>query len=349
MGRRGRGMGGGGRSGGFSGGNRGGGFRPGLGGNRGRSGRGGNSGGFGNVGGFGSSGNRRHTRGFGGLGSMLPWFLLGRMGGGGRRRPGGGGGGGCGGFGCLLPLILMVVFGFLFSNNTNNNTTFQNEAQTEVRDSTVERQPIQEGLVNETNYYTDQANWIVNENELLEGLHHFYELTNIQPHVYITDNINGETNPDINAVQSFTDELYEELFTDEAHVLLVFFENDDYSQQVSYHTAVGTDAQQVFDEEAQNILFDYLDYYYFSDFSEEQYFSTSFEETANDIMNTSSGLFSSNGDSSEGGLLQNINWSSIGIGVVGFIFILGIIIFMMNRRQKSQEAEIIGKDDDMSF
>ena len=341
MGRRGRGMGGGGRSGSF-GGSRSGGFRPGVGGGRGRSGRG-QSGGFSgrNVGGFGGTGYRRS----GGLGSMLPWFLLGRMGGGRRY---GGGRGGCGAGGCLLPIIVMAIFGFLFMGGQNNSTT-QN-SHVDVRESTIQREPISEGLVNETSYYTDQVNWIVNDNELIPGLQHFYEKTNVQPHVFMTDNIDGETNPDINDVQMYTEELYDELFDDEAHALLVFFENDAYSQQVSYHTAVGKEAEKVFDDEAQEILFDYLDYYYFSDLSEESYFSTAFKDTADRMMDTSSGLFSSSASDSGDGLFSSLNWGSIGLGVIGFLAVLGIITFIMQRRQKSEEADIIGKDDDnLSF
>lgn len=341
MGRRGRGMGGGGRrSGGFSGGRRSGGSRRGIGGGRGRSGRGqaGRSTGR-NTGGFG--GGYRRRRGFG---SWLPWFMLGRMGGG--RRRGDRGGGGCGGCGCLLPIIVIAIFGFLFmgGQNSNNNITTQNN-QVSVRESTVEREPISEGLVNETSYYTDQANWIVNENELLPGLEYFYDETNIQPHLFITDSIDGETNPIFDDVEAYTHELYDQLFDDEAHLLVVFFENDAYDEQVSYHASVGEDAAQIFDDEAMNILFDYLDYYYTSDLSEEQYFSTVFEETADSMMDTSSGVFGSSDSSSDNG----INWGNIGTGVVITVAVIVIIVVIVQKRQQSEEAEIIDNDDDMSF
>lgn len=340
MGRRGRGMGGG-RSGGF-GGSRGGGFRPGVGGGRGRSGRGGrNTGGFGNSGGF---GYRRPRRGFG---SVLPWFLMGRMSGGGRRYGRGpGGGGGCGGCGCLIPLVFIVILGLVFAGNQSTNTVNQGEVQTEVRDSTIDRQPIDEGLVNPTPYYTDQANWITNEAQLTEGMEHFYEKTNVQPHLYLTEEIDGDVNPAIEEVQVFTQNLYDELFTDEAHALLVFFENDVYDEQVSYHMAVGQDAEEVMDEEAQNILFDYLDRYYFTDLTDEDYFSMAFEHTANDIMDTS--VFSSS-ESADTDSSAGINWLGIVGGVVIFLLVLGVITYFINNRQKAEEGEIIGKDDDMDF
>lgn len=337
MGRRGRGMGGG-RSGGFSGGHRAGGFRPGVGGGRGRSGRNRQPGGYGQVGGFGT-----RRSGMGGFGSMLPWFLLGRMGG--CRRYGGNnprGGGGCGGCGCLLPLLL-VVLGFFILRPNISTSNIGNNTQVEVRESTVDREPIAEGLVNETAYYTDNAYWITNENELIDGMQSFYEQTNVQPHVYITEEINGDPNPAIEDVQAFTENLYDELFTDEAHVLLVFFESDQYSEQVSYHTAVGNEAEAVFDNEAQNILFDYLDAYYYSNLREEAYFSQAFEHTADHIMGQSGGLFQSSTSDS------GINWSGIITGVLIFFGGLAIVIFLNNRRQKNKEAEIIDKDDDMTF
>lgn len=178
----------------------------------------------------------------------------------------------------------------------------------------------------------------------------------------MTEEINGETNPDIEQVQAFTDDLYDELFTDEAHLLLVFFESDNYSEQVSYHTAVGTDAQAVFDTEAQTILFDFLDHYYYSDLTDEEYFSRVFKETAEEMMGSSSALFglgsSSNSSSSESSGQETtsksssgINWLSIIGGVAIFLIILAVISFVMSNLQKSEEAEILDKkkDDDLDF
>ncbi len=229
---------------------------------------GGWGGGYGGYGGYGY-GRRRYNRG-GGCG------------------PGGCAGGGCGCLGPIIALVLiLVVFNFMWARvpGTNNTTAVQS---VQVNSSTIEREPIEAGLVNETPYYVDNLDWIRDERALEDGLRHFYDLTNVQPVVYITDNINGDPNPAPEAIDAFANEVYDELFTDEAHLLLVHFENYDYyNYEYSYHTVYGTQAKVLMDNEAEDILFDYLDYYYAMDpneVSEEEYFSGAFRDTAERIM-----------------------------------------------------------------
>jgi hypothetical protein len=276
---------GGGRGGGRSfGGSRGGGRRLGGGGSRGRGGRniggrgsrpGGNSGGYRRTGGF--WGPRPFFGGYGGYGGF------------GRRRYGRGGCGGCMGCGgCLPGLVFMIIILFIFNfawtlvPGTNNNTAVET---VQVNQSSREREPIEEGLVNETAYYEDELEWIRDPIELEDGLKYFYDETNIQPFVYITDNVDGDPNPTPDEIDAFANNLYDELFTDEAHLLLVHFENYDfYDYEFSYHLVTGSQAKVLMDTEAENILYDYLDYHYTRDISEEAFFSEAFKDTADRIM-----------------------------------------------------------------
>lgn len=279
---------GGSRGGGSSfGGSRGGGSRLGGGPSIGRGGSNRNTGG---GGGF----NRPAPRGryYGGIPPFLGGYGLGRSS---RRRRGynrgGGGCGGCAGGGCfssiLTILLLLVVFNFIWGMVPGNNSNSAIET-IQVNSSTIERKPIEKGLVNETDYYEDHLDWIKNPNELKKGLSYFYDKTNIQPFVYITDNIEGETNPDPAEIDAFANKLYDELFTDEAHLLLVHFENYDvYTYDYSDHTVYGSQAKVLMDDEAEEILFDYLNYHYRRDpstVSEEQVFSETFSDTADRMM-----------------------------------------------------------------
>ena len=289
MGRGGRG-GGGGRGGSFGGGSRGGGFggRGGsFGGNRGSgrtrtggsfgSGRnrgGSSSGGLGGV--FGNSRPRsrpvyRRRPSYGGMWGRPFW---------GRPRYGRGGGG-CGGAGCgcLTMVIFLLAVGMIFLFASGMISPSSSDS---VTPSTIEREPLDSGLVNETDYYTDQAGWIENHTTMLHGLRHFYNETGVQPHVYITDNINGEVNPSEDQFIDYAEGLYDELFTDEAHLLLVFFEPSpgDY---IYYYTP-GLQVRSVIDNEATDILSDYIDRYYYSNMSEAEFFSKAFEDAANRIM-----------------------------------------------------------------
>ncbi len=269
--------GGGGRSGGFSGGGRSsGGFTGGS-----RGGRSGSSGSSRSRGS--SSGYRGYS---GGRGFRTPMFVpVGSMG---RRNSsmnsGGGSGGGSGqrpaqggGSGCLTVFIIalvvviaLAVVGMLGSGGGS------------VKASTVQREALPAGAVTETAYFTDEPGWISNDSQLISGLKQFYEQTGVQPYLYIADRVNGRRNPTVSELQSFAEQKYSTLFTDEAHFLLVFCDNGEGGYACGY--SVGSQAKSVVDDEALGILADYLDRYYSDNMSDEQFFSTAFAKTAERMM-----------------------------------------------------------------
>lgn len=270
------GFGGGGSRGGGFGGGRGGGGR--MGGGFG-SGRGGGSSGGGLFGGGSSNrsgGNRRPGMGPIWLGS----------GGFGRRRYSPGGGGGCGFLGCgsiFTVLIFMFIMFTLFSSLGNFTGGGGDGGPTNITSSSVEREPLPDGAVDETDYYTDQLGWIGNHTQMVDGLQYFYNETGVQPHVYITNDINASGEPTLDDIETYANDRYDELFTDEAHLLLVFYEPVKNKYMTYYVT--GSQARSVIDTEAGDILLDYLDRnYYDSDLSDEEYFSQSFREAADRIM-----------------------------------------------------------------
>ncbi len=281
--------------GGFSGG----GFRGGggsFGGSRGGGGRsggsfGGGRGGSSSFGGglFGGSSNRSggsYTRPSGGgnsFGSSFFGAYLGSRMGGGSPRPSGGNnngpsGGGNGGCGCGTALIILVVIAIvvavLYSFNSGGS---------DIAKSTVAREPLPKNSVIETEYYTDELGWISSKTAMTSGLKHFYDKTGVQPYVYITDQVYGSNYPSSGDLQNYANDLYDELFKDEAHLLLVFFEYVP-SQYMDYYVT-GTQAKTVIDTEAGDILLDYIDkYYYDSALSEDEFFSKSFSDAADRIM-----------------------------------------------------------------
>ncbi|WP_205076473.1 hypothetical protein [Trichococcus alkaliphilus] len=192
---------------------------------------------------------------------------------------------GCG-LGCgmiaLVVIILVVVFGLIFSFNTGSSLSGSG-GNNEITLSTVEREPLPDGSVTETDYYTDTIGWIGNRSELTSGLKHFYEKTGVQPYLYLTDDINGSTNPSMEDLENFANEKYNELFADEAHLLLVFFEYQP-SMYMDYYV-VGTQAATVIDTEAGDVLLDYIDSYYYDDNkTDEEFFSDAFRDSADRIM-----------------------------------------------------------------
>ena len=178
----------------------------------------------------------------------------------------------------IAALIAVLVVVSLISSNSPNKS----HSKTGLTASTLRREPLPAGSVNETSYFTDTLGWIGNRTQLLSGLKHFYQKTGVQPHLYITDVVNGSHHPSPDDLDKFAHTLYDKLFTDEAHLLLVFFE---YGDGYMDRYVCGTQAKAVIDTEAGDILLDYLDRYYYDDrLTNEEFFSKSFAESADRIM-----------------------------------------------------------------
>ena len=274
-----------GRSGGSGGGHSGGGFSGG-----GRGGGGFSGGSFGGGGRSFGGGGRSSGGSFGG--GYRPGYGGGGFYPGGMRPPsGGGGGGGCGGCclgqGCLSVIIIVVVLFFIFavvggmvSTSGSSAVSSGSSSSSSIGKSTVEREALPMSASRETGYYTDEEDWFSRPSTLEKGLKYFYQKTGVQPYVYVVGSSHGTT---ISALQAFADEQYDRLFSDEAHYLLVFYDNGAGGYSWAY--SVGTQAKTIMDNEANEILADYIDRYY-SDgtITDEEFFSLSFEKTADRIM-----------------------------------------------------------------
>ena len=133
--------------------------------------------------------------------------------------------------------------------------------------------------VNVTSYYTDELDWINNSATLTEGMKYFFEKTGVQPYLYITDDVGGSF---YDYAETFANDKYDELFTDEAHLLLIFREKDDWYDT---YCLAGGSADSVIDSEARMILLDTIDeYYYDSSLDDNEFFSKSFKVAADKIM-----------------------------------------------------------------
>jgi hypothetical protein len=123
--------------------------------------------------------------------------------------------------------------------------------------------------------FTDHLGWIGNQTRLLSGLRTFHNMTGVRPHVYITGEINGSRNlPTMIQLTAFAEEKYLELFNDEAHLLFVFFEN--HQHEYAMYALPGNMARTVMDDEARDILMDYIQRHYYSNMTEEEMFSRAF-------------------------------------------------------------------------
>lgn len=168
----------------------------------------------------------------------------------------------------LLVLLLVVALGGGCSSAS-------------VPASTVERTSLPAGSVNETGYFTDEdGDWAHDPATLERGLRHFYEETGVQPYVYILPNGSVRSYQEL---QSIAQEKYDELFTDQAHFVLVFCDDGNGRFNAAYWAGAMTGS--VLDDEAINIFKAYLSQNYDDmSLSEEEIFSDAFADTADRIM-----------------------------------------------------------------
>lgn len=141
--------------------------------------------------------------------------------------------------------------------------------------STRKREKLNLNVSDKAGYVTDECHWIQNRTTFEKGLKSFYEDTGILPYVYIIDNVAGDYDPSTEKLEQFAEEQYEALFDDEGHILLVFW---DYGGAYEYTLWLGADTVDFMDTEACDILFDYLDYYYYQADTEDAFFAESFEK-----------------------------------------------------------------------
>lgn len=150
--------------------------------------------------------------------------------------------------------------------------------------STVNREPLlASASVESSNWYEDHVDWITNASTLTSGMKKFYKATGVQPYLILTDNVNGKGYELTDAeAEAYLEEVYDSLFADEGHLILLFMEYAD-SEYKEYIYA-GNLASSVIDLEAQEIIYDFVNYYYTSDLDDNSYFAVVFEKSAERIM-----------------------------------------------------------------
>lgn len=170
-------------------------------------------------------------------------------------------------------IIISVLFSLVRGSGGQNGDY--------ITKSTVNRSKLHLNLSDEAGYFTDTCGWIRNRTALEKGLKDFYDSTGILPYVYIINNVSGDYDPSTAKLEAFAESQYEELFEDEGHALLVFW---DYAGAYEYTLWLGADAAELMDTEACDILFDYLDYYYYYADTEEAFFADAFANAGERMM-----------------------------------------------------------------
>lgn len=224
----------------------------------------------------------------------------------------------------MLMLVLGIIFGAMSGGNGGISHTYTwsstKDSINGITKSTVERERLELKSSDAAGYYTDTCDWIRNETTLVNGLKKFYDRTGILPYVFIIDNVEGDYDPSTEKLEQFAEEQYAALFGDEGHILLVFW---DYGGAYEYTLWLGEDTLELMDREACDILFDYLDYYYYAADTEDAFFADSFADAGERIMtvNRSSGYY------------------VVRIGITA-VLVIGVIWFIKKRTEEKEEVTV---------
>ncbi len=213
--------------------------------------------------------------------------------------------------GCLLPVIVLIVFVLLAGKFFGRVSPSVPYADVSVYTSAVpvvseylteevipfEDNTVSPNLVSRTKldeslckpvavWYEDGAGLLTYASDGMQvekALQYFYEKTGVQPYLMLLSDIDGNTNPDWSAVEQHLYDRYIELFgTDEGHYILLYYSYWDGSYDLFY--IPGTDAVSVMDDNASDILLDYVELYYNTAGTYGEMFSEAFKAAANTVM-----------------------------------------------------------------
>ena len=183
----------------------------------------------------------------------------------------------------MLLVVVLIIWSVVVSSCTVSGKTSSGGSSAEIQTSTIRRERLNSSSLVNVGWYTDNLDWIRDPDKLEKGLAYFYKRTGVSPYLYLTEDAEGVLAPTAAQLDAFAGELYDTLFRDEAHFLVVFQEHNGV-----YNTryVCGLEARAVMDDEACEILLDYLDAYYFGDYDDEEYFSKAITDAADRIMDT---------------------------------------------------------------
>ena len=193
--------------------------------------------------------------------------------------------------------------------------------------STTNRSPLRAGIcVESPEWYEDNVQWLTKPSSVIAGLKNFYKKTGVQPYVIISDQIGGkgESLTDEEA-QAYLEERYDTLFHDEGHLIYLFLEYE--SGVYKQYLYLGNQAASVIDREAQEIIYDYADYFYTSDLDDNTFFFSIFNESADRIMRKTT---------TSQDIIQH---TVLVIGVIAVISVLGFIMLRKKKYDLKQTEE----------
>lgn len=224
--------------------------------------------------------------------------------------------------GNLIVLILVIVIVVGLFSAIRSDAGYDSAS---IQVSTVDREKLPDTMTKETAYFQDDLGWIGNSYQLEEGMKYFYQTTGVFPYLWITDNVDGDSWPSDDKIDEKLNQMYEELFEDEGHAILMYL--DAGGGRYITRCLRGASAKTVLDAEATEILLDYLDAYATSDMDDETYFATCFSKAADRMMSRTT----NSSDVAKTGIIAT---------AVVVVITLLVIFFIRRRKLKLEQAKV---------
>ncbi|MCD7954432.1 MAG: hypothetical protein LUG93_01450, partial [Lachnospiraceae bacterium] len=228
-----------------------------------------------------------------------------------RRGYGGGYYRGAGG-GCLTTFIIVIVLVFLvtfagmrqvwrgtgsqgsssgtsasissdesITSGSSDDDLLAGEDSSNVSDS--QREKVVSDLEFSSDCILDELGWFDDTQTAGESLEDFFGATGVQPYVYLRSYDSSLTSD--SEKDDFAQQWYEDNIDNEQTFLYIYFAEEDADNDVGYMYCVcGYDIEEVMDEEAREIFWDYVDEYWPTDLSTDEMFATIFNALADEIM-----------------------------------------------------------------
>lgn len=152
----------------------------------------------------------------------------------------------------IVVLLIIVAFVVIFLNLVTGGGS-------SIAASTIVREKVESGNAYINDCVIDEIGWIDNKAKLSKNLQYVYQETGCQPYIYLR-----EFDPSIDTTQAaeeWSQKYYDEHFKENQNVVLYVYFCDEYDEGYGLDTLfVGTQSSIVFDSEAQEIFWNYLDY-----------------------------------------------------------------------------------------
>lgn len=170
---------------------------------------------------------------------------------------------------CVILIIIVNTAGRVLSGSNYSVTTHQGLGKEKI-------QPVAEFM---TDCVVDEDNWFADPYQVGRDLKSFYDLTGIQPYVYIKAPDSSLSSD--SAKEAYADEWYYDNIDHEGALLYVYFAETD-PDIAGYAVLIGGSATKAFfDSNATNAFWDIYDSYYFNtSITEEQLIVNTFNDTA---------------------------------------------------------------------